>query len=58
MMKTAKVKVTLNFDEICMVQSALDFFIYHNEDDLSEDAGTNLMDLGEKLLLATHNIRK
>jgi len=56
MMKTAKVKVTLNFDEICMVQSALDFFIYHNEDDLSEDAGTNLMDLGEKLLLATYSI--
>ena len=56
MMKTAKVKVTLNFDEICMVQSALDFFIYHNEDDLSEDEGTNLMDLGEKLLLATYSI--
>ena len=52
MKKTAKVKVTLNFDEICMVREALDFFLYHNGDDLSEDEGTNLMDLGEKLLLA------
>ena len=56
MKKTAKVKVTLNFDEICMVREALDFFLYHNEDDLSEDAGTNLMNLGEKLLLATYSI--
>jgi len=49
MKKTVKFNVELNFEEVCMLQEALQFYLYHNDDDLGEEEGTSLMDLGEKL---------